>query len=87
LVDVSSFSIGVEWRVVVRLSVVIDLAEVANPPASVVNELNEGIRIGTTFLTANNCLLIEVCGRDLFSRRKLTERFDQNSEGDSTVFG
>ena len=60
LIDVNSGAILVQRRIIVRFGVVVDLTEVTDPPASVVDELDKGIYVGATFFASYNCLLVEI---------------------------
>lgn len=67
LTDVNSCSFLVQRRVVVRFSIVVNLAEVADPSAAIVDKLDEWIYVGTTFFASHNCLVIKVGRGNLFA--------------------
>lgn len=69
------------------LSLVIQAAEITNPAPSIVDELDKGVDVSTTFLAADDRLLIEVHSGDFFTSRQLSVWLDDDGEWNAKIFG
>ena len=70
-------SLLVKLRVIVRLSYVIKAAKVADPPRSIVDELDKWVDVSSTLTAPNQRFLVEGRCGDFFATWQLSERLDQ----------
>ena len=61
LIEIDSLSRFVRLCIVVTLCLVVEAAEITDPSRPIVDELDEGVHVGSALATPHNWFLVEVC--------------------------
>lgn len=85
LIEIDPLSHLVCLRIVVTLGLVVQAAEIADPSRPIVDELNEGVHVGSALATPHDRFLVEVRCGDFLTGGKFAERFDQKSQWNSKL--